>query len=1178
MRTFVRETAYTHMNRLLALKCLEARGLITETITTRPIYDDRSQRHHDYLNEHPQARHEPDQGLIAMLREAYAEVKRQIGVLFDPESDYGLVWPRHTILQESIARINALDTDTTHEGEGEPEVAPGIYTDASLLGWAYQYFREEEKKRVFYEIRKKKKKISGHDIVLTTTAYTERYMVRFLLENSLGALWMEMYPDSDLCQGWTYFVEDPNLRDKQGMRQRGREPRPVAELTLLDPASGGGHFLLYAFDLFAQMYEAEARMQKQKVNRTAIARSILRHNLYGIDIDLRSTQLAAFSLYVRACAYAGVRLGELQEGAAVRMNLVCADIALRRGTELEELLDRFQKDPLTQDLVKDLWHGLENARELGSLLKVEEALEAVKARKRATERAGETWEVWKQDLLDTLKDHVGRAAESFDINRHMFGQQGPQLLDLLARRYDVVATNPPYMSSRDMGPTLKASLRALYPSSGSDLYTAFIERCAAWTRPGGLTAMITQQSFLFLPSYERLRKELLSTQDIRTLVQLGPGAFEDIGGEKVNTCMFVIKSPSVEAYVSQFIRLNEAADKRGALLAAVSDPSQSEKIWPRNVQSFLAIPRFPIAYWASEPILEAFKASRKLGEFFEANDGNKTAHNARYIRHWWEVGERESVPTSRWRMTSRVAGQQPFYSNYNAVVDWSPAARAFYARNLSSNLLPDDFWDASGITFSRVSSSGFTARLLPQGYIADVAATALFPHQPGTLRYWLGFLNSTTARHLLDLLNPTINYSTGDLMRVPFVQADTHTFNQVTHLTQRCTDSQLALLTCDPVALEFKATGIERHLATTHPTLKESYAALTTWQEEQVLHHLLAWDNINLLFLRLYNVVPTPGGSFPEQLWPDCQFNYPLLSDPPPQLVEQFQTYLGSCAQVAIDRWAAAYHARNPKAPKLSPRDLLESELTRLYVHEGLAIEEICVKLELNPVSVVALRRELGLVNPAKLKHEVENFLTHRVWELCKRDEDGIIPYPALLAQVRGEIKTLLGAGRAVAVEAEMDALLGRGGLAGWLGNPFFKKHVRQFKRRPILWQLASPARKFRVLVYYHRLDHDTLPTVRSQYLRPLLERAQSQLQATSEQAPPDAQTVADLQAYVADLQDFDRRLERVIQGTVEVNLPQWANGPYRGGQPPYHPDPNDGVKVNLLPLQAAGLLPVKVV
>jgi len=462
VRALIRETAYTHMNRLLGLKCLEVRGLFTETITTCPIYSDRSQRHRDYLDEHPCAHREPDRGLAAMLQGVYAEVSRQIGVAFDPDSDYSVVWPRHTVLKECIGWINDLDEEVARKQGESPEAAPSVYADDTFLGWVYQYFQEKEKARVFREVRTKK--ISGHDIIPATTAYTERYMVQFLVENSLGALWTEMYPDSDLCERWTYYVEDPNLQAEDGTHLQGRESRPVAELTLLDPACGSGHFLLYAFDLFAQMHEAEAHMQGRLVDRAEIARCILRDNLYGIDIDLRSVQLSALNLYMKACTYAGVRLDELQSNGPVRMNLVCADIVLRKGPELNELLERFKGDPLTQDLIRTIWWGLENARELGSLLKVEEQVDAVIARKRRAEKGSfwehpqEAWGLWKRDFLDTLKAYVDRAAESFDVNRRMFGQEaikGMQLLDLLTHRYNVVATNPPYMNSGNISKELK---------------------------------------------------------------------------------------------------------------------------------------------------------------------------------------------------------------------------------------------------------------------------------------------------------------------------------------------------------------------------------------------------------------------------------------------------------------------------------------------------------------------------------------------------------------------------------------------------------------------------------------------------------------------------------------------------------------------------------------------------
>jgi hypothetical protein len=307
--------------------------------------------------------------------------------------------------------------------------------------------------------------------------------------------------------------------------------------------------------------------------------------------------------------------------------------------------------------------------------------------------------------------------------------------------------------------------------------------------------------------------------------------------------------------------------------------------------------------------------------------------------------------------------------------------------------------------------------------------------------------------------------------------------------------------------------------------------------------------------------------------------SFPMIED---LCIPADADYSDHVSFISYESWSESYQSDRPDAPALPPRKLLEYELSHLYLELGLSLERACSALRLNPISVVALRREMDLINPDDFKHEVENLLTHRIWELCKRDEDGIIPYadglrdPPLLDQVRGEIEEVFGAENAVSIEAEMDDILGRGGLAHWLENPFFKKHKSQFKRRPILWHITSRDKHFRVLVYYHKLDRDTLPKVRSQYLWSLLERVRTRLRAAKAQDPPDVKAIGDLEETIADLEDCDERLERVIRGDVDVDLPDWAVGPYRDGKPPYDPDLDDGVKVNILPLQAARLLPYK--
>ena len=1174
VRAFIHETAYTHMNRLLGCKCMDVRGLIEETITTRSIYSERSKRHRDYLDEHPEAHRAPDRGLVAMLQQAYAEVSRHIGVVFDPDSDYHIVWPRHTVLKECIDRINGLDEVVARKRGEDPQTEACVYADDTVLGWVYQYFQEEEKARVFREVRTKK--ISGHDIIPATTAYTERYMVQFLIENSLGALWMEMYPASSLCERWEYFVEDPNLQNEDGTRKQGRDSRPVAELTLLDPASGSGHFLLYAFDLFTQLYEAEAQMQGRPVDRAAIARRILRGNLHGIDIDLRSIQLSALNLYMKACTYAGVRLNELQNSEPVRMNLACADIVLREGPELAELLDRFKGDPLTQDLIETIWHGLQNARELGSLLKVEEQVDAVIARKREAERgtfwehADEDWDLWKQGLLDVLKDYVDRAAEAFDVNRRMFGQEaikGVQLLDLLVRRYDVVVANPPYMGTGNLSNTLRDTLASLYPATKSDLYTAFIERCIGFCRGTGFTSMITQHTFMFLRTHRRLRKRLLQSVTIRVLAHLGAGAFGEIGGEVVNSVLFALRNMPKQNHRSVFLRLVDVDDKAVALHKCVEVPPRFDDVrFVISQNEFRAVEGIPFVYWAPPRVFDLFKDESPLTSILEPKFGINTGNNARFIHYTWEVDRRRIGPDVKWTMVSKGGGSIKFYGALDYVVAYDKSEMRKYS---GSRIFNTGYFYREALVFSHVGTSGLSVRYVPEGFVFEGGGSGIFPLHPqrGILMAALAYLNSSLANYLIEFINPTLNFQVGDLARLPWVSPTTSELEDLGALAEECIAVRREKLQHNITSQEFENTWIAQQCD--QDSLQATYHYVSNIKGELAVRTLLAEAAVDELVFHIYSIDDsTREGVLREIGTPSA--SHPVLADHeviPDSLTPRACEYLDTLPRI-----------------DLASEDLasLKQKLEQLYTREGRSIEEISAALKLNPISIVALRRELGLINPADLKHEVENFLTHLVWELCKQDEDGIIPYddglqnPSLLAQVRGEIEAVFGAGRAVDIETEMDQILGRGGLARWLGDLFFQKHVRQFKKRPILWQITSPDKRFRVLVYYHKLDHDTLSKVRSQYLWPLLERARTQLRAAQDQDPPDLKTVSDLEAYIADLEECERRLESVIQSTVEVNLPDWANGPYRDGKPPYDPDLDDGVKVNILPLQAAGLLPMR--
>ena len=780
---FIKEASYTWINRLLGLKCLECWGLIEEVITTRPEYGSRSKSHRDFREKNSEQAAQPDDGLTGCLFSAFEEVTKEIKVLFDPDNEYSLVIPRYPLLKKAIETINGeLDYDT--------------YRQDDFLGWVYQYFNSREKDRVFEEVRTKKKKISGSDIINVTQLYTEKYMVRFLVENSLGAMWMEMYPDSHLCDRWEYFVRDPN--------NSTREPKPIQEITFLDPACGSGHFLLYAFDLYYDMY-----LEEGSIPHDQIPEFILRHNLHGIDIDLRAIQLSALALYLKAKS-------RNPDMVVQHMNLVSADAIMLDSDILDEFLQDFQ-DATAQELIKTIWQGLENVRELGSLLKVEEQIDEVIERQKDRrldffdKGSAKSWEQWKRDLLAALKGYYEKAAQTFDINKQMFANEackGVQLLDLLEQRYDVVATNPPYMHGRNMGRTLKSDIKSLYPKNSSDLYAVFIERCVQFTGYKGFIAMITQQSFMFINSYVALRKYLLENCLIRNMAHLGPHSFEDISGEKVNSTMFSMINLKNDESKSIFFRLINEEEKEKNLTRLInSEVVNKDKLFIIYQDNFKIIPGWPLVYWVDNKIRDLFSIQSKLDSIVEFANRTKTSDNEEYTRYYWEP--KESIGQNcKWVLYTKGGEFNKWYGNNDILINWSKEARDFFRKSPKGRITDEIYWFREGITYSSTSGKGFGCRLIPPLCVYDVKGPAIFSKTNDNIYFLLGLFNSKIISYILEMLNPTIEVQSGDIERVPFCPPPLDTKRRVSALAKQCVNIKKDAVQFVLTDREFKQTAI----------------------------------------------------------------------------------------------------------------------------------------------------------------------------------------------------------------------------------------------------------------------------------------------------------------------------------------------------------------------------------
>lgn len=584
----VNEIAFTHLNRLAAFKMFETSKLIREAVGR----GSESNGFKFYLADHPQEEATWKAGELESAYRHYliwqaGEIAKEIPVLFDPENLASRLFPRLPALNAFLALLNA------------PELTPAWQAEETI-GWIYQFFNERENEFVFDRLFKQKQKIRRQDIPAATQRYTPRWIVRFLVENSLGRLWVQMHPDSRLADQLRYLVPVGNGIPNEKLR-------PVKDISLLDPACGTMHFGLVAFDIFVEMYREEIENfgrpgwpeTPSVKDQSEIPAAIIEHNLFGIDIDLRAVQLSALTLYLKA-----KRINK--KAILSDHNLACADVMPFSPADLGRFIIEMRfSNPIFERMLRRIREQLINMNQIGSLLRIEKDLhDLVEEEQRKHQRQrqakygnmnleqsfiseeerdaskSEYYVYLEAQLIQALDFFRKSAADRGEDMRFFTGEAVKSLyiLDLMLRRYDCVVANPPFMSRRNMNNVLADFLSDHYDEAKGDLYAAFIARCAEFANETGRVGMITQQSFMFISSYEKLRTGLLDEFAIETMAHTGPHAFPEIQGEKVNTTAFVLRrEPGAERRansVGTYFRLvhePDADSKRTAFEKALAE-------------------------------------------------------------------------------------------------------------------------------------------------------------------------------------------------------------------------------------------------------------------------------------------------------------------------------------------------------------------------------------------------------------------------------------------------------------------------------------------------------------------------------------------------------------------------------------------------------------------------------
>lgn len=740
------ETAYTWFNRFIALRYMQEHNLLPVSVRVLPDapgalpelvrqaqnveLDGVDFSHVVELLEGNRTETLYTELLIALCNQL-SDVLPQ---MFEPISDYTeLLFPDGLLREDSVlAMLAAVDAEN--------------WADIQVIGWLYQYYNTELKNETF-ELLKKNVKITKERIGAATQLFTPEWIVRYMVENSLGRLWLEGHDDPALRRRWRYYMDEAEQEPQVAVQLaqiRAQESRiQPEEIRLLDPCMGSGHILVYAFDVLMEIYRTQGYTDRDAVS------AIIENNLYGLDIDDRAAQLAYFALMMKACEH---DRRFLRRGVQPH---VCA-VAEWNGNPNDS--------PAWSDgqrrAARMLRETFRDAKEYGSILSIPKPL---------------------ADALDELGENPFGGETALGVDAENLQRLAAQA-KIMARKYDVVVTNPPYMGSSGMGARLAEFVKKQYPDSKSDLFAVFMERGLDWVKESGYTSMITMESWMFLSSFENLRKKVLNQTDITTMVHmpyLGKGGTSL--GINFGTAATVLCKQHIRGYIGTFDRISYyETDDDGV---PFTFPVENEYYKKAKVDNFEKIPGAPVAYWVSESFTNAYK-SKVIAEYGFAKSGLQTGDNNRFLKFWQEVcfsqiafgmKNKSEYLNSRKKWVPQIKGGEyrKWYGNFDYIVNWENDGMEIRKcdgcrLNAMGN---DELFFRAGITWSHTTSSVYGARYLPGGSLFNVEAPMLFVNSEREY-YILAFLNSCVAQLYLNAINSTIHYLVGNISALPIVYSD----------------------------------------------------------------------------------------------------------------------------------------------------------------------------------------------------------------------------------------------------------------------------------------------------------------------------------------------------------------------------------------------------------------------
>lgn len=1114
------ETAYTWFNRLIAIRFMEvndylsARVLSSKTpekiepdLVTSPFDSDLtfSEDESRQIVDWKMNNQTDDLFRMLFLKECNA-LNEPLPMLFEKIADY-----TELLLTLSISDRDGVVWHLVHD---IPE--DDFRDQVQIIGWLYQYYNTEPKDKVF--ARKSSEKIKKEDIPAATQLFTPDWIVRYMVENSLGRLWIEGHPNEALKEQWKYYLDEAEQEEsvqKQLNQIYAEHSKLNLEgLTCLDPCCGSGHILAYMFDVLMQIYLSRGYRDRDA------AISIVEHNLYGLDIDERAAQLAYFAVMMKARQYDQRFLsrGIQPHVYAIEESNGLSTWKAFSGSDFGQLtLD--QTYIAQADELIDLFH---DAKEYGSILKVEptdydnlqDYLEEI--RQKGSENI--LFAAWSAEMADKMPKLIRQAK-------------------LLSRKYDVVVTNPPYMGSSGMNAKLSKYVKDNYPDSKSDLFAVFIEQCGAMIKPNGYQAMITQHAWMFLSSYEKLREKILQKM-IVNMAHLGPRAFEEIGGEVVQTTSFVLRNEFSNGYQGEYCRLIEPTTQKGKEDMFLS----AQNRYVSKQENFAKIPGSPVAYWASKLLIDDFKIGKSLGELSKPRQGMATTNNNRFLRQWFEVNierigfglesENDTLDGYKWFPYNKGGEFRKWYGNNDYIVKFSNKGAevcnyidSHSKVNHTGRIINRDKYFKPSMSWSKVSSGKIAFRYKNKGFIFDVAGTSIFAPSD-KLKQLIGLLNSNTCTEILKCLSPTLNFEVGHISNIPILLFDK---SQVISLVEK--NISISKDDWDSFETSWDFTN--------HPLLKDRVATLAnayeTFKQDCADRFQQLKQNeqeLNRIFIDIYGL---QGELNPEVADYDLTVHRIFdFKDDIPQSMYKNET-----------------DEEGKNKSKVSP-----------YV---LTKEDVMKSLLSYAVGCLFGRYSLDTPGLAYAGGE---------WDAGKYrtfipDDDNVVPITDeeyfdddLSSFICAWLKKAFGRENFEAnLEFLTDALGTRGTtsrekLRNYFLKNFYKDHCKTYQKRPIYWLFDSGKENgFKALVYFHRYDENTIGRVRADYLHRMeriysneVNRMQDVIDHShsAHEVSVAEKRLEKMKKQIKECQDYDAKLGHLALDQIHLNLDDGVKINYR--------------------------------